>query len=230
MSGQSKWGVPWHFWSGDTMVLPLASHNTIEIGVTWWFQYHKWHHYTFRPRWYKWGAAWLSWLYDTTGMDISIMWCTQHCQMAPLHSLVQIDQNKVQHDFLDHVPPLGPVSASYEADGPVNNTITFLMAKWSRWGVKWLFWSCNAIDASISVIWCQWNHCIPKVKMIEMGCNMTFLVMPCHLYWCWNHTLQSAFLMSPLHSLTLASYDSTGVGVTWCQWDQYQCHIMPTAS
>ena len=45
--------------------------------------------------------------------------------MAPLHSLGQDDQNEVQHDFLCHVMPWVPVSASHDADGSINGTTAF---------------------------------------------------------------------------------------------------------
>ena len=42
---------------------------------------------------------------------------------APLHSLDQDDQNKVQHDFSGHVTSLAQVSVSHDTDGIVNSTL-----------------------------------------------------------------------------------------------------------
>ena len=47
--------------------------------------------------------------------------------MVPLHSLGKGDQNEVQFDFIGQVTSLAPSSASHNADGIVNSTITFLM-------------------------------------------------------------------------------------------------------
>ena len=45
--------------------------------------------------------------------------------------------------------------------GTVNGTIPFPISRWLKWGATWLFWLCDTIDASISIIWCRQWHCIP---------------------------------------------------------------------
>ena len=49
--------------------------------------------------------------------------------MALLLFLCQDDQNEVQHDFFGHVTLLAPASASHDADGIVNSTITFVKSR-----------------------------------------------------------------------------------------------------
>ena len=46
--------------------------------------------------------------------------------VAPLHFLVQDDQNEMQHDFFSHLTLLALASASCDATGIVNNTIVFI--------------------------------------------------------------------------------------------------------
>ena len=38
----------------------------------------------------------------------------------------------------------------------------------------WSKWSCDIICTNSGITGCQWHHCIPKVKMTEMRCNMMF--------------------------------------------------------
>ena len=53
-----------------------------------------------------------------------------------------------------------------------NGTIAFLKLRQLKQGVTWLLWSCNAIGIGVSKLGGrqhhQWNHCIPKVKMIRI--------------------------------------------------------------
>ena len=118
--------------------------------------------------------------------------------MAPLHSLGQMIKMKCNKTF-GHVTLLPP--ASHDTDGIINSTITLLISEQSKWGPKCLFQLCMATCASFNVTWCQWDECIPLVKMIEMSCSKNFHAMSCQQHWCWHHMILSAFPMSPFHSL-----------------------------
>ena len=83
--------------------------------------------------------------------------------------------------------------------------------------------------------------------MIEMRCNMTFLIMSYHWHYFWHHMIPSALSKVPLHALQqdvqneeqpqffghvtqlplpLASHDATGVGVTWFLQHHKRCHYI----
>ena len=49
--------------------------------------------------------------------------------IAPLHLLVQGDQNEMQHDFLSHWTLLALTSASFDADGIGNSIIVFIKSR-----------------------------------------------------------------------------------------------------
>ena len=164
-----------------------------------------------RSRWLKQDAKWLFGSCDASGginsitMTFSVIW---HCwywhehnvmpmalPITPLYSLHQDNWNSVQHNFFGYLMLLVLMSVSHEANSVSNGAITFVRSRWWKWDAALLFWSCNAIGASISIMWCQWHyqfhHYICLVKIFEMGCDMTF----------W-------------------SCDATGTsfGITCCQW------------
>ena len=128
--------------------------------------------------------------------------------MASLHFLVQDDRCEVQNHFLGHMMPLELALVSYDPNSIVNATITLIRSRCSKWNVRMAFSIallhslCPDEQSEVqhnflghyvigaSVTWCQWHHCIPQDKMIEMGCNMTFLVMLCHWHWWCNQYYQ----------------------------------------
>ena len=77
-----------------------------------------------------------------------------------VYSLSQDNWNEVQ---LGHVMPLALVSVSHDADGIINGTIPFLIAKWLNELIN-NFRSYAATGIDISSMWCwwycQWHHCI----------------------------------------------------------------------
>ena len=71
------------------------------------------------------------------------------------------------------------------------------------WSATWLFWSCDAICISISIMWHSWYHqwhqSIHYIKNTNRRCNMTFLFMSCHWHWCQHNMMMMALSMAPLH-------------------------------
>ena len=120
-------------------------------------------------------------------MTFLVIWChlcLHQCHMIPmvssmvtLLSLGQDDQNEVWHDCCS----LTLMLVSCYTNSVVSGTIAFLRSRQLKWGVTWLFWSCDTSGAGIGLMWCQqhhqWHHCIPWIKMIEMRWNIPFLVM-----------------------------------------------------
>ena len=66
------------------------------------------------------------------------------------------------------------------------------------------FWSHDSTGAGISVTWChqchQSHHCIGLIKLIEIRCNMTFLVIWFHWLQHQDHVMPMALSMVLLHS------------------------------
>ena len=105
--------------------------------------------------------------------------------------------------LFSHMISLALSLVSHYADGVINCSITFLRSRQLNWDATWLIWSCDAFDTSIT--WCpwhqQWHHYIAYVKMIDMRCNMTFVVMWHHGLWHWHHMMPMVSSMLPLHFL-----------------------------
>ena len=122
--------------------------------------------------------------------------------IAPLISLGQNDQNDMQHDFFDHVTPLASLFVSHHATG-----------------------------FGVSIRCHQWHYqchcCIPWVKIIDMKCNITFLVLWHHLHWNWhNQWLSLKFLgQDEQHELQHDSFDHVmAITITWYKW-HYEWHM-----
>ena len=65
--------------------------------------------------------------------------------MAPLYSLGQADQNKVQQDLFGHVMPLPLALVSSETDGGINA----LLSSYDQNEVQHdFFWSCDSTGIS----------------------------------------------------------------------------------
>ena len=78
--------------------------------------------------------------------------------MPLLHLLLQDALNEMQHDFFSHLLVLVLESASCDANGIINKTIAFIRIRKLKQCATYLFWSFDAIDAGVSVIWYQWYH------------------------------------------------------------------------
>ena len=58
--------------------------------------------------------------------------------MAPVHKLLQADQNKVQYDFYGYVTLLAPALESHGPNGIGNGTAAFLRLRQLQWGATLL--------------------------------------------------------------------------------------------
>ena len=140
--------------------------------------------------------------------------------MTSLHPLGQDNRNKVQHDFSCYFMPLTLAWASHDPLSILNLIITFLRSKQSKLDVSWHFGPVtqrllalasydatfmlhDTIRFSISVTWYQqhdkWDPCFPQVKIIEMICNMSLLVMWHH--WLQHHIMSTTLSIAPFHFL-----------------------------
>ena len=109
--------------------------------------------------------TWHWWYQDDSNKvqhDFFVMWfqCWHHLTLmassiSQLYLFVQDDQNKVQHHFFSHLTLLALALASCDANGIVNSTIIFIRSRQLKQCATKHFWSCYAIDASVSVTWCQ---------------------------------------------------------------------------
>ena len=81
-----------------------------------------------RERWWKKGATWLLGNVMPVWYHLTLM----ASSIAPLHLLVQDDQNDMHQSF-------------------------------------------HTVGTSISIMWCQWQHCIHYVKTTETVCTISFL-------------------------------------------------------
>ena len=147
--------------------------------------------------------------------------------IAPLHSLGQDEQNESIMFNAVSGPVMALVSAlvSHNANGIIN-------AAWN--GVQHV-WSCDPTGIGVSIMWCQqchqYHHWTPEVKMIQMRCNMNFLVTWHQWHHCWCQIM-------PLELLS-ASADNNGIiNVTieflrqrWLKWGAPWAfgHVMPLA-
>ena len=110
-----------------------------------------------RLRQSKWDVTQLFWSCDTiaTGIDfIRCHWCWCYMMptasyMASLFSLSKDNWNDIHHASFGHVAPLN--SASHYVNIIINGTTAFLRSRQLKWGVTWLFWSHDAIGASVSI-------------------------------------------------------------------------------
>ena len=68
--------------------------------------------------------------------------------IAPLHWLVQDDQNDVQLDFFSHLTLVALASESGDANGIVSGTINSRQLKQCSYN---FFWSCDTTDGGVSV-------------------------------------------------------------------------------
>ena len=161
--GQDDWHQVQHYLSGHVMpfALMLASHDVISIvkRTTTFLTSRKNSSMTF-------------WSCNRIAIAIGITWCYLcWCHMMPLASvsvshdayiitngtitfLGQDDGSEVQHGFLGHMIPLTLASALCEANITVNSIIAFLRSRWPKWSSTWLYLSCDAISASVSITWC----------------------------------------------------------------------------
>ena len=121
----------------------------IGMGITWWWQHHKWHscipyvkkiemrsNITFVVMWHHW------------------YWYHQQHHCIPLVKIIKMRCNMT----FGHVTPLVLASASCHADGIINGTTAFFRSGWSKWGATWSYWWCNAIG---------WNKC--QVMLTSMA-------------------------------------------------------------
>ena len=114
--------------------------------------------------------------------DVGITWCHQHCQRN--HGILYIRTIEMR------------------------SNVTFLLMWHScHWYhmMPLVLVSHEAIGISVNVTWClqhhKWHRYIFQVKMTEVRCSMTFLVIWCHWHWHQHHVIQTVLLMAPLHSL-----------------------------
>ena len=138
--------------------------------------------------WWQWHCQWhycISWvkiIKIQCNKTFVVVWCHLHqcwdyimlkaSSVVSLHSLCHNNQNEMQH--FGHVMTLA--STSNNTDGIINGTITFLRERWPKWGATWLFGQVmlSALvshDASGII---NGNICIPQIKMIDTGYNITF--------------------------------------------------------
>ena len=104
-----------------------------------------------------------------------------------------------------------------------------------------LFWSCNAIGTSNSIMWCQrlhqWHQYFCLVKIIKMRCNISFWscdvigidfgIKWCHLFQKWHHGVQHNFGACHATGISITQYP--GNGVMGCHWYWCQHHGMQTS-
>ena len=170
------------------LTLVLASHDAISIlNVIIIF---------LRSRQSKLDITWFFWSRNTTATGIGIIchWCW--CHKMPIRSvLASHDANSIINDIIvflrerqlklyaiyvyGHVTPLA--SATHNTNDIISGTTTFLKSRQLKWDEKWLSWSCDTTEDSVSITWYwshhYWHHCISQVKAIEIRCNIPLLVM-----------------------------------------------------
>ena len=106
--------------------------------------------------------------------------CQGMLPMAPLHSLGNIDQNKVKRELFGHVMQSEPASLSCDANCIVNGIILFI--RW-RQLKQVLYDSCSCdVNTSASITWhwwyCQWYH-ILFVRSRWLTVVATYLIWSC---------------------------------------------------
>ena len=167
-------------------------------------------------------------------------WCLYHMMltpssMAPLHLLGQDNQDEVQHDCFGHVMPLISTSILCDVYGIVNGITAFLRSRQSKWGVTWLFGSCETTGTDISITWwwqChQWHNCISYKNMIEMVQQDVFgHMMPLAQVFA-SHDADSIINGTIVFLRTRWSkWSQTWLLVMGCHWSQHQCHMIMRAS
>ena len=132
--------------------------------------------------------------------------------VTPFHFIGQDDQNEMQHDFFSH---LTLAWALCDANGIVYSTIVLIRSRWLKQCTTSLFWSCNAIDASVSVMWCQqchqWHIPFLRSRWSKGRCNdvfgyvipVTTSVTPLHLF--------SQDNQNEVQHWVLVSHDTNGI-------------------
>ena len=98
----------------------------------------------------------MSWHVWTMSRHISL-WC-QLLSMVPLHSLGNNDQNKVKHDFFNHVMPLVTALLSCDANCIINGTILFIRQRQLETGVTWLLF-----------MRCCWHQCQQHMILVALS-------------------------------------------------------------
>ena len=127
----------WHRWQSINMVAKSIGHIHIiaELKVYWLsclvMLYQCWNHMTLMASW-----------------------------RVPMDLFVQDDENEIQHDFFGNLTLFALASASCDDNGIVSSTIAFIKSRWLKQCATY-FWSCYAIDASVSVTWCQLSPIVP---------------------------------------------------------------------
>ena len=171
-----------------------------------------------RSRWLKQDAIWPL---QSCDANVGIPGCWQHAlSVAPLHLLVQDDQNEMQHNFFNHLTLLALVSASCD-------TTCILIAPLHLLGQD--VWS-NVQHKFVGYVMLLK---LESVSHDTMRYTMMFLVvMWCHWHQHQHHVMPVASSVTPLHLFgqdnqnevlhNFCSYSAidTGFSLTWCQ----QCH------
>ena len=149
-SRYSKWGATWHFGHVMPLALALVSHYAnVVINATITF---------LRSRQSNWDASWHFWPPDALAPALHDAMASS---VAPLYSLGQDDQNKVQHDFLSHVTPLQPAMTSHDANVVINGIITFPRSIQSNWKKHDCFW--------VMCFHWYWHHMTPMALSVAHG-------------------------------------------------------------
>ena len=172
MSGNMKFLVMW---------LTLASHDVDGvINSTIVF---------LRLRQSKWGETWLHFSCDATGAGIAITWFQWHCQWQHLVTSAKVIKMKCNMTFESCDDSGTGVSimwwqwhwCQHHVMLTVSSMAPLHSLDQEKWGAIWPNWSCDTTSMCIGITWCkqhcQWHHCTPWLKRIEMMCNKTFLVM-----------------------------------------------------
>ena len=117
------------------------------------------------------------------------------------YPLGQDDSNEVQ---LGHVMPLALVPPSHGADDIINDTIAFLMSKWSKWA---------ACRANSNMQYDLWGHMTPLAPVSAScdndGIMIGTITFPRSRYSKWGATWLFGHVMLP--TLALVSWDTNGV-------------------
>ena len=74
-----------------------------------------------------------------------------------------------------------PVLASHGTNGIEKDILSLRTEQLKQGDVMLCHWHWH--QCLMMLVAHQW-HSIPFVKMIEMSCNMTFMIMSCHWHWC----------------------------------------------
>ena len=104
----------------------------------------------FKSRWSRGSATWLFLSWDTIGTNISITWCSQHCQWNHYKPYVQMTELRCNVSFLVMWCQLYKGQFAWHQWHDVNFTTFFLRLRQSKWGAAWPIWSCDAISISIN--------------------------------------------------------------------------------